>query len=53
LRLLDGIGIGEMLVHRVLRFDDRWQRETGSDAPDQGLKCSPPWNATGSGGVDR
>ncbi len=36
--LLERRRAGQMLVHRVLRFDDRRQREAGADAAEECLQ---------------
>ena len=47
LRLLDARRAGQMLVHRVLRFDDRRQRESGADAAEQRLQRFATGDAAG------
>ena len=47
LRLLERRRAGQVLVHRVLRVDDRRQRESGADAAEECLQRLAPRDAGG------
>ena len=48
--MLDAGRAGQMLVHRVLRFDYRRQRESGADAAEQRLQRFAPRRCRRAGG---